>query len=95
VRNATPLVGSAGKAGSVAPLSGAELEVRQERGTAMAPALAGEFFTGSPKRPQHVPRNWRAELDGCRHEAGNAVRKREETHKMAESEQGQRLATNR
>ena len=58
------------------------MEVRQERGTAMALRWLVSF---SRARAAGMAQKLAGELMDAANEAGSAVRKREETHKMAEA----------
>ena len=59
------------------------MEVRQERGTAMALRWLVNFSRSRGGRS--MAQKLAGELMDAANEAGNAVRKREETHKMAEA----------
>ena len=59
------------------------MEVRQERGTAMA--LRWLVYFSSARNGRSMAHKLAGELMDAANEAGNAVRKREETHKMAEA----------
>jgi small subunit ribosomal protein S7 len=82
VRNATPLVAvrarRVGGATSQVPR-----EVRQERGTAMALRWLVNFSRA--RNGRSMSQKLAGELMDAANEAGSAVRKREETHKMAEA----------
>jgi small subunit ribosomal protein S7 len=75
VKNATPLVEV--RAYQV------PMEVRQERGTAMALRWLVSFSRA--RNGRSMAQKLAGELMDAANEAGNAVRKREETHKMAEA----------
>ena len=59
------------------------MEVRQERGTAMALRWLVSFSRA--RNGRSMAQKLAGELMDAANEAGNAVRKREETHKMAEA----------
>jgi small subunit ribosomal protein S7 len=59
------------------------MEVRQERGTAMALRWLVNFSRA--RNGRSMAQKLAGELMDAANEAGNAVRKREETHKMAEA----------
>ena len=59
------------------------MEVRQERGTAMALRWLVSFSRS--RNGRSMAQKLAGELMDAANEAGNAVRKREETHKMAEA----------
>ena len=59
------------------------MEVRQERGTAMALRWLVNFSRS--RNGRSMAQKLAGELMDAANEAGNAVRKREETHKMAEA----------
>ena len=59
------------------------MEVRQERGTAMALRWLVNFSRS--RNGRSMSQKLAGELMDAANEAGNAVRKREETHKMAEA----------
>ena len=59
------------------------MEVRQERGTAMALRWLVNFSRS--RNGRSMAHKLAGELMDAANEAGNAVRKREETHKMAEA----------
>ncbi|WP_413398229.1 30S ribosomal protein S7 [Prochlorococcus sp. MIT 1312] len=82
VKNATPLVEVRARRVGGATYQ-VPMEVRQERGTAMALRWLVNFSRG--RNGRSMSQKLAAELMDAANEAGSAVRKREETHKMAEA----------
>jgi small subunit ribosomal protein S7 len=82
VRNATPLVEVRARRVGGATYQ-VPMEVRQERGTAMALRWLVNFSRARTGRS--MSQKLAGELMDAANEAGSAVRKREETHKMAEA----------
>ena len=82
VRNSTPLVEVRARRVGGATYQ-VPMEVRQERGTAMALRWLVNFSRSRAGRS--MAQNLAGELMDAANEAGSAVRKREETHKMAEA----------
>ena len=82
VRNATPLVEVRARRVGGATYQ-VPMEVRQERGTAMALRWLVNFSRA--RNGRSMAQKLAGELMDAANEAGSAVRKREETHKMAEA----------
>ena len=82
MRNSTPLVEVRARRVGGATYQ-VPMEVRQERGTAMALRWLVNFSRSRGGRS--MAQKLAGELMDAANEAGNAVRKREETHKMAEA----------
>jgi small subunit ribosomal protein S7 len=82
VRNATPLVEVRARRVGGATYQ-VPMEVRQERGTAMALRWLVNFSRARGGRS--MAQKLAGELMDAANETGSAVRKREETHKMAEA----------
>ena len=82
VKNATPLVEVRARRVGGATYQ-VPMEVRQERGTAMALRWLVSFSRA--RNGRSMAQKLAGELMDAANEAGNAVRKREETHKMAEA----------
>ena len=82
VKNATPLVEVRARRVGGATYQ-VPMEVRQERGSAMALRWLVNFSRA--RNGRSMPQKLAAELMDAANEAGSAVRKREETHKMAEA----------
>ncbi|BBL86300.1 30S ribosomal protein S7 (chromatophore) [Paulinella micropora] len=82
VRNATPLVEVRARRVGGATYQ-VPMEVRQERGTAMALRWLVNFSRA--RNGRSMAQKLASELIDASNEAGNTVRKREETHKMAEA----------
>ena len=82
VRNSTPLVEVRARRVGGATYQ-VPMEVRQERGTAMALRWLVNFSRSRGGRS--MAQKLAGELMAAANEAGSAVRKREETHKMAEA----------
>jgi small subunit ribosomal protein S7 len=82
VRNATPLVEVRARRVGGATYQ-VPMEVRQERGTAMALRWLVNFSRG--RNGRSMSQKLAGELMDAANEAGSAVHKREETHKMAEA----------
>ena len=82
VKNATPLVEVRARRVGGATYQ-VPMEVRQERGTAMALRWLVSFSRS--RNGRSMAHKLAGELMDAANEAGNAVRKREETHKMAEA----------
>nr|YP_002049197.1 30S ribosomal protein S7 [Paulinella chromatophora]B1X4W8.1 RecName: Full=Small ribosomal subunit protein uS7c; AltName: Full=30S ribosomal protein S7, organellar chromatophore [Paulinella chromatophora]ACB42987.1 30S ribosomal protein S7 [Paulinella chromatophora] len=82
VRNATPLVEVRARRVGGATYQ-VPMEVRQERGTAMALRWLVNF--SRTRNGRSMAQKLAGELIDAANEAGNTVRKREETHKMAEA----------
>ena len=82
VKNVTPLVEVRARRVGGATYQ-VPMEVRQERGTAMALRWLVNFSRS--RNGRSMAQKLAGELMDAANEAGNAVRKREETHKMAEA----------
>ena len=82
VKNATPLVEVRARRVGGATYQ-VPMEVRQERGTAMALRWLVSFSRA--RNGRSMAQKLAGELMDAANEAGSAVRKREETHKMAEA----------
>ena len=82
VKNATPLVEVRARHVGGATYQ-VPMEVRQERGTAMALRWLVNFSRA--RNGRSMAQKLASELMDAANEAGSAVRKREETHKMAEA----------
>nr|AUG32535.1 30S ribosomal protein S7 [Paulinella longichromatophora] len=82
IRNATPLVEVRARRVGGATYQ-VPMEVRQERGTAMALRWLVNFSRA--RNGRSMAQKLASELIDASNEAGNTVRKREETHKMAEA----------
>ena len=82
VKNATPLVEVRARRVGGATYQ-VPMEVRQERGTAMALRWLVNFSRS--RNGRSMSQKLASELIDAANEAGSAVRKREETHKMAEA----------
>ncbi|MCY4085103.1 MAG: 30S ribosomal protein S7, partial [Cyanobacteria bacterium MAG COS1_bin_9] len=82
VKNAPPLVEVRARRVGGATYQ-VPMEVRQERGTAMALRWLVSFSRA--RNGRSMAQKLAGELMDAANEAGNAVRKREETHKMAEA----------
>ena len=82
VKNATPLVEVRARRVGGATYQ-VPMEVRQERGTAMALRWLVSFSRA--RNGRSMSQKLACELMDAANEAGSAVRKREETHKMAEA----------
>ena len=82
VKNATPLVEVRARRVGGATYQ-VPMEVRQERGTAMALRWLVNFSRA--RNGRSMAQKLAGELMDAANEAGRAVRKREETHKMAEA----------
>ena len=82
VKNATPLVEVRARRVGGATYQ-VPMEVRQERGTAMA--LRWRVSFSRARNGRSMSQKLAGELMDAANEAGSAVRKREETHKMAEA----------
>ena len=82
VKNATPLVEVRARRVGGATYQ-VPMEVRQERGTAMALRWLVSFSRA--RNGRSMSQKLAGELMDAANEAGSAVRKREETHKMAEA----------
>tara|TARA_Y100001970_G_scaffold289603_1_gene420538 strand:+ start:3759 stop:4229 length:471 start_codon:yes stop_codon:yes gene_type:complete len=82
VKNATPLVEVRARRVGGATYQ-VPMEVRQERGTAMALRWLVNFSRA--RTGKSMAHKLAGELMDAANEAGNAVKKREDTHKMAEA----------
>jgi small subunit ribosomal protein S7 len=82
VRNATPLVEVKARRVGGATYQ-VPMEVRAERGTTLAMRWLVQFSRSRPGRT--MASRLANELMDAANETGNAIRKREETHRMAEA----------
>ena len=82
VKNATPLVEVRARRVGGATYQ-VPMEVRQERGTAMALRWLVTFSRA--RNGKSMSQNLAGELMDAANETGSAVKKREDTHKMAEA----------